>query len=91
MQVFKEPSIIFLFAENTVAAIYLCIYAGKIDSLMNKTWFLCSSGSLKPPHSCRAFFEDFIFISGFNLHFRFNEKFFSLCEKRRGVLSRVPE
>ena len=23
MQVFKEPSIIFLFAENTVAAIYL--------------------------------------------------------------------
>ena len=39
MQVFKEPSIIFLFAENTVAAIYLYIYAGKIDSPINKTCF----------------------------------------------------
>ena len=77
MQVFKEPSIIFLFAENTVAAIYL----SKINSPMNKTWFLCSSGSLKPPHSCRAFCDDFILMSSFNLHLRFNGKFFSLCEK----------
>ena len=48
--------------------------------------FLCSSGSLKPLHSCRAFCDDFILMSSFNLHLRFNGKFFSLCEKIWGVL-----